>query len=558
MLTHIHIRNFAIIDELDLDLSAGMTALTGETGAGKSIVVDALGLVLGDRADSAVVRHGAAKADISVSVDLTDLPAAREWLAANDLEADDECLLRRVISHDGRSRIYINGSPSTLQLVRDLGNLLVDIHGQHEHQSLLRRDMQRELLDDFAGNGKLRRAVADAFGRWKALRERLDSLTLAGDERQSRVELLRFQVGEFEALDLQPDEYEALSEEHQRLAHAGRLLEAAEQGYAALYDAEEQSIHSLLGHQIHDLTEAAGLDTALKEPLELITSAQIQLHEAADALRHYADGMDLDPERLAFVDERLGLLHDLARKHRVAPQELTAHFEQLAAELAELEGDSYDVEALERDLATAALAYREAAEQLRDSRIKAARELNQGVTEAMQGLGMEGGHFEIAVSPDDDDRFAAHGLDDVEFQVSANPGQPIQPLAKVASGGELSRISLAIQMIAARSVTVPTMVYDEVDTGIGGAVAEVVGRQLRRLGESRQVLCVTHLPQVAAQAHHHLQVAKRKGRDTTQTRIESLRDTQRIEEIARMLGGVELTEQTLAHAEEMIERAQAG
>lgn len=558
MLTHIHIRNFAIIDELDLDLSAGMTALTGETGAGKSIVVDALGLVLGDRADSAVVRHGAAKADISVTFDVSALSAAREWLEQNDLEADDECLLRRVVSHDGRSKIYINGSPSTLQLVRELGNRLVDIHGQHEHQSLLRREMQRELLDDFADNKALRAAVSDAYTRWKALRERLDSLALAGDERQARVELLRFQVGELDALDLRSDEYDAISEEHQRLAHAGRLLEIAETGYAALYDAEEQSIHSLLGHQIHDLGEAAELDPALREPLELLNSAQIQLREAADALRHYADGMDLDPERLAFLDERLGLMHDLARKHRIKPEELPAHHERLSAELAELEGDAFDVEAIEADLGKADSDYQDAAEKLRTSRIKAARELNQGVTEAMQGLGMEGGHFEIAVSPHDDERYAAHGMDDIEFQVSANPGQPIQPLAKVASGGELSRISLAIQMIAARSVTVPTLVYDEVDTGIGGAVAEVVGRQLRRLGETRQVLCVTHLPQVAAQAHHHLQVAKKKGRDTTQTRIETLQDTQRIEEIARMLGGVELTEQTLAHAEEMIQRAQAG
>lgn len=558
MLTHIHIRNFAIIDELDLDLSGGMTALTGETGAGKSIVVDALGLVLGDRADSAVVRHGAAKADISVSVDLCELPAARQWLEDNDLDAEDECLLRRVVSHDGRSKIYINGSPSTLQLVRELGNLLVDIHGQHEHQSLLRREMQRELLDDYADNTRLRAAVAQAYSHWKGLRERLDSLTLAGDERQARVELLRFQVGELEALDLRDGEYQELSEEHQRLAHAGRLLELAEGSYTALYDAEEQSIHSLLGHQLHDLGEAAELDPSLKEPLELINSAQIQLREAADALRHYADAMDLDPERLAFLDERLGLMHDLARKHRVPPEELPALHQRLAEELAELEGDAFDVETLEAELTKAENAYRDAAEKLRSSRIKAARQLNKGVTDAMQDLGMEGGHFEIAVSPDDNDRFAPHGLDDIEFQVSANPGQPIQPLARVASGGELSRISLAIQMIAARSVTVPTLVYDEVDTGIGGAVAEVVGRQLRRLGETRQVLCVTHLPQVAAQAHHHLQVAKRKGRDTTQTRIEALEQAQRVEEIARMLGGVELTEQTLAHAEEMIQRAQAG
>jgi len=557
MLTHIHIRNFAIIDELDLDLADGMTALTGETGAGKSIVVDALGLALGDRADSAVVRHGAAKAEISASFDIAALPAARAWLDDNDLEAEDECLLRRVIAHDGRSKIYINGSPSTLQLVRELGNHLVDIHGQHEHQSLLRRDLQRALLDDYAGNDTLRTQVAESYGRWKSLRTRLDSLTLAGDERQARVELLRFQVRELEALKLEADEYEQLSEEHARLAHAGRLLETAEQGYAALYDADEQSLHTLLGHQLHALAEAAGLDPALKEPLELVNSAQIQLREAADALRHYADALDLDPERLAFVDERLGLIHDLARKHRVRPEELGAHYQRLAEELAELDGQGYDIEALERDLASAESAYREAAEKLRASRIKAARELNKGVTEAMQGLGMEGGHFEIAVSPDEE-RYAAHGLDEVEFQVSANPGQPIQALAKVASGGELSRISLAIQMIAARSVTVPTLIYDEVDTGIGGAVAEVVGRQLRRLGKDRQVLCVTHLPQVAAQAHHHLQVAKRKGRDSTQTRIETLRDSRRIEEIARMLGGVELTAQTLAHAEEMIQRASAG
>ena len=556
MLTHIHIRNFAIIDELDLDLADGMTALTGETGAGKSIVVDALGLVLGDRADSSVVRHGAAKADIAATFDISKLEAARDWLDANDLEGEDECLLRRVISHDGRSKLYINGSPATLQTVRELGNLLVDIHGQHEHQSLLRRDAQRELLDDFAGNEKLLEETAGRFRRWQELDQRLAALSTQGDERRARIELLRFQVGELDALKLQPNEYAELSEEHERLAHGGRLLEIGEEGYNTLYEAEEQSIHSLLAHQIHNLEEATALDPSLKETLELLKSAQIQVREAADALRHYADALDLDPERLDYVDERLGLMHSLARKHRIKPEELPARFQQLSEELTELDGDAFDVDAIQRDLAAADKAYREVAEKLRARRIAAARELNKGVTEAMQGLGMEGGHFEIAVTPDEGERYSLHGLDDVEFQVSANPGQPIQPLAKVASGGELSRISLAIQMIAARSVTVPTLIYDEVDTGIGGAVAEVVGRQLRRLGVSRQVLCVTHLPQVAAQAHHHLQVAKKKGRDSTQTRIAVLKDDQRIEEIARMLGGVELTEQTLAHAEEMIQRAQ--
>lgn len=558
MLTHIHIRDFAIIEELALDLQPGMSALTGETGAGKSILVDALGLVLGDRADSAAVRHGASRAEISATFDLGQVRRAVDWLIDHDLDAGDECILRRVISRDGRSKAYVNGSPATLQDLKELGEMLVDLHGQHEHQSLLHRDVQRELLDAFADNGARLTRVAEAYRRWRSLHERLQTLTAQGGEREARVELLRFQVQELAALALKPGEVEELNEEHARLAHAGRLLEVVQVAHQVLYEAEDQSVDSLLAHQVHAIEGVVEHDPALRGPLELLASAQIQLREAADELQRYAERLDLDPARLQWVEQRLAEAHDLARKHRVEPAELPVHLERLQEELTSLDGAAHDLGALQAELATSERAYQEACAELSKARMQAARRLNQVVTAAMQGLGMEGGHLEIAVTPAEDERYSPTGLDQVEFQVSANPGQPVQPLAKVASGGELSRIALAIQMIGARRVTIPTLVFDEVDAGIGGAVAEVVGRQLRTLGADHQVLCVTHLPQVAAQAHHHYQVTKQKGRDSTRTGIVALSADRRVQEIARMLGGVELTAQTLAHAQDMIARAQAG
>lgn len=556
MITHIHIRDFAVIDGLELELRDGLSALTGETGAGKSILVDALGLVLGDRADSSVVRHGAAKTQISVTFDISQHGPATQWLSEHDLESAGECIIRRVITRDGRSKIYINGSPTTLQMVKALGEMLVDIHGQHEHQSLMRKEAQRELLDNYAGNLAELETLAGVYREWKTLSERITSLSSQGREREARIELLRFQVEELQTLDLGANEINTLEEEHARLAHAGRLLETTEAVHNALYDDDEAAAYAQLGRQIQALQGVAELDPVLRMPLELLTNAQIQLQEAATELRHYTDRVELDPERLRWVEERLSAIHDLARKHRVDVEQLRETQQQLETELSDLDGTDYDLDALRAKQEKAAAAFLKSATKVRKRRFAAARELNQGVTQAMQHLGMEGGHFEICVT-EEDERFTVHGLDQIEFQVSANPGQPVQALSKVASGGELSRISLAIHLLAARGVSIPTLVFDEADTGIGGGVAEAVGRQLRQLGQSRQVLCVTHLPQVAAQAHQHYQVAKRKEKDSTRTFIASLNQNSRIEEIARMLGGLELTDQTLAHAAEMIEHAQS-
>lgn len=552
MLTHIHIRDFAIIETLDLELHAGMTALTGETGAGKSILLDAIGLVLGDKADSNTVRHGADKADLTLSVDITQTPFARDWLETQGMEhEDDTCILRRVITAQGKSRAWINGSPANLTQLRELGEQLVDIHGQHEHQSLMKKDAQRHLLDGFAGNDSLLEHTRNAWQAWKKLHERVTALSQQNQQHQERVELLRFQAHELEALALQADEPEQLDEELNRLANAEQLRATAEQGYAQLYD-NEPSLYAILGRLMHDLAQQAQLDNRLEPPLELLTSAQIQVQEASVQLRDYAESLDIDPTRLQAVENRIADIRSFARKYRTDPRLLPEKLLSIQTELAQLGGDDYDLETLEKQCQAAADHYRKQASNLSKARIKAAQQLSAGVTKAMQQLGMQGGQFTITVNSETQTAFQASGMDNIEFTVSANPGQPLKSLMKVASGGELSRISLAIQMIAAQKVTLPALIFDEVDTGIGGGIAEVVGKQLRALGTNRQVLCVTHLPQVASQAHQHYKVTKIKGKQHTSTGIEQLSHALRIEEIARMIGGVEITPATRALAEEML------
>ncbi|MDD3517944.1 MAG: DNA repair protein RecN [Chromatiales bacterium] len=550
MITHIHIRDFAIIEELELDLAAGMSVLTGETGAGKSILIDAIGLVLGDRADATNVRHGAERAEIGVWLEVTARPEVQAWLAEQDLAAEDECMLRRVIGRDGRSRGFINGRAVTLQAMKELGEMLVDIHGQHEHQSLMRRDVQRQLLDEHAGNETLLSETAALFRHWQDLQQRADVLAAAGSEREARLEWLQFQTRELQALDLGADEWGTLEAEHARLSHAGQLAQTAAATCVAL-DGDETAIDSVLARVLHELETAERLDAALSEPLDLLRQAQIQMREAKDGLQRYAERLELDPEHLERIDRRIAAAHDLARKHRVRPEELPELRERLEAELADLEGGGTDLEALLAEIERLRQAYFRTAERLSESRRKAAAALGKAVTQTMQELGMQGGRFELAMDRPADERASAHGLDQIEFRVSANPGQPPQALARVASGGELSRIALAIQVILSRGKGIPTLIFDEVDSGVGGAVAEVVGRQLKALGAMRQVLCVTHLPQVAAQADHHLRVQKIKHEQRTQTAIEILDEQARVEELARMLGGVEITRHTLAHAREM-------
>ena len=558
MLSHIHIRNLAIVDEIDVELDAGMTALTGETGAGKSILVDALGLALGDRADSSVIRHGCDRAEISAGFEIGDHPVVTAWLTERELDLDGECQLRRVISRAGRSRGYINGQPAPVQSLRELGEMLVDIHGQHEHQSLLRSSVQRQLLDDFGVHHALLAKVADLHRDRQAAREALDAALASDADRDARLDLLRYQLQELDALGLSAEDIGAIDEEHARLANAGRLLDTSRQGLARLDADDGGAAYSLINHTLEELTELAAVDSTLEDSTRLLNEASILLQECIDSLRAYTDRLELDPERLQWLEERIGILQDLARKHRCQPEELPTVRETMQRELDDLEHADQHREALAARLAELEERYRETAAKLSSRRRRAATRFSRKITGAMQTLGMSGGLFEAAVLPRADDACSAHGMDSIEFRVSANKGQPVQALSRVASGGELSRISLSIQVISAGSDITPTMIFDEVDTGIGGGVAEIVGQKLRALGADRQVLCVTHLPQVAALANHQLQVSKLAGEDTTHTRIRPLDETERVDEIARMLGGVKITRQTREHALEMLGLAQGG
>ncbi len=555
MLRTIHIRHLAVVDELNLELDRGMTVLTGETGAGKSILLDALGLALGDRADSGVIRSGADRAEIGAEFLIDERDDAAQWLREHDLDDEGQCLLRRTVGRDGRSRGFINGRPVPMQSLRELGERLVDIHGQHAHQSLLRSGAQREALDAYAGHPALLTTVAEEYRRWRELRQRLDELQASHAQREDRLELLRYQVDELRALALAEDELQRLVEEHDRLANLNQLREGSQSVLAALSDDEQGALADGLEHIAAELERLQGYDAALGEVVQMVREAAVQASEAGHELRRYVEGLNLDPQRLEEVDQRLGLIHDLARKHQVKAEALIAHGEALESELAELEGAGVALEETTAALAACEAAYAAAAQELGASRRRAAKRLSRAVTENMQRLGMAEGRFEIALT--EQEGFSAQGGERVAFLVSANPGQPPQPLAKVASGGELARISLAIQVITVSTGHIPTLIFDEVDVGIGGGIAEIVGRLLRRLGEERQVLCVTHQPQVASLAHQHLLVSKRSDRRSTVSQVAPLQGEDRVAEVARMLGGLEMTEQTLSHAREMIERGQA-
>ncbi|MGD8407597.1 MAG: DNA repair protein RecN [Thiohalophilus sp.] len=557
MLTHIHIWNFAIVEKLDLAVDSGLTVFTGETGAGKSILLDALSLALGDRADSAVIRHGAEKAEISVTFSTGDAPEAEAWLAERELDSEHECIIRRTISSTGPSKAFINGKPTPIQSLRELGEMLVDLHGQHEHQSLLKRDIQCQLLDDYAGHQTLLQQLRDCYQRWQEHKNQLDALQKASSERDARLELLRFQVNELEALALGEEEPAELDQEHKRLANASQLLETSERVSQMLQDNDDTNAAQLLGQCANELQQLAETDEQLRSVAELLDSALIQVREAGSELRHYLDGLELDPGRLSWVEQRLSDLHALARKHHVSPEELPGVLPELQQQLDTLEDADVQLGQLQQALEAAENEYRQLAEQLSAGRKQAAGRLAEQVSNSMQTLGMEGGRFDVELEPRQDG-FSPNGLERVEFVVSANPGQPLRPLSRVASGGELSRISLAIQVITAQDTRIPTLIFDEVDVGIGGRVAEIVGLQLRELAEHRQVICVTHLPQVAALGAHHFQVSKRAASDVTISEIVELSNEQRVDEVARMLGGIEITEQTLSHAREMIDRAQAG
>jgi DNA repair protein RecN (Recombination protein N) len=556
MLTHIHVRNLAIVDEIEVELTAGMTTLTGETGAGKSILVDALGLVLGDRADSSVVRHGCERAEISAGFHIQDHPAVRQWLSEQELDRDGECQLRRIINREGRTRGYINGQAVPMLSLRELGEQLVDIHGQHEHQSLLRSGVQRQLLDAFGAHQALLDRLANLYDEWNTAKAELQGLFGNDAERDARLDLLRYQRQELESLGLDRDDIKNIDEEHARQANAGRLLESSRQGLERLDAEEGPSASSLLNQTLDEIGALATLDSELQETVQLLGEAAVLIKEGTDSLRQYAERLDIDPQRLQWLEQRIGILHDLARKHRCNPEDLPAVEAGIRKELDSIEHADEHREALQARLAALQQQYLDCAGQLTAKRTRSAKAFSKKITDAMQTLGMAGGVFSVRVNPRAGNAFGPCGMDDIEFMVSANKGQPAQPMSKVASGGELSRISLSIQVISASSDTIPTLIFDEVDSGIGGGVAEIVGQKLRALGTERQVLCVTHLPQVAALAHQQLQVSKLSGKDTTRTRIRTLNEAERVDELARMLGGVRITHQTREHAREMLLQGQ--
>jgi DNA repair protein RecN (Recombination protein N) len=556
MLTQIHIRDLAIVSSLELELGTGLTVLTGETGAGKSILIDALGLALGERADNSMIRSGCDKTEITAVFKIAGLPEIGNWLREQALDSGDECILRRVLVQSGSSRAFINGSPVTIKSLQSLGDLLVDIHGQHAHQSLLHRNHQRELLDAYANHPELLRQVEQLFHRWRETEERLEQLRSESADRSEKLELLRYQVKELAELELRPQELGELDEEHKKLSNADRLQEGCAQLLAQLYD-DEGSLQSRLAHAVGELTEMTSADAALGEVREMVENASIQVQEAAHALRHYLDRVESNPARLEEVETRLSDIHDLSRKHRCKAGDLPQLLVEMQHSLEALENADQSLAALEQEVATLHSDYLATANALDDKRRSAAGKLEKEVTDGMQSLGMPGGDFAIAIESLPEEKATASGLNRIEFQVSANPGQPLKPLVKVASGGELSRISLAIQVATASCSGIPILIFDEVDVGIGGGIAEIVGKLLRQLGKFRQVLCVTHLPQVAAQGHHHLQVSKSGNGSAIQTGISALDGETRVQEIARMLGGVEITEQTLAHAAEMVGNSQA-
>jgi DNA repair protein RecN (Recombination protein N) len=554
MLTHLQIRDFAIIDLIELEVRAGLTVLTGETGAGKSIVVDALSLLAGGKGGAEVVRAGAERAELSATFDISESPKAlREVLTEQSVEAEDELTVRRVVSADGRSRGYLNGVSVPLQLLRDVGALIVDIHGQHEFQSLTRASAQRELLDDFGKNIELADAVRESYKTWVGYVHRTAELEGKARDRDSRIELLRFQVGELKALGLQEGEVAQLTEERTRHSNRGRLAEAAQAAVGLLYDADEGNAHATASRALAGIKTLSSVDPRLAKVVPMVDEATIQIREAARELSRYLETLDIDPARQEEVERRLAAIEELGRKHRIPGSELAGRAAALEKELAELDSADNDINALKKQQAEALEIYRRLATQLSASRQTAARALSKDITARMQTLGMAGGRFLIDITQPTGEP-AAQGFDAVEFRVTANPGQPLRPLAKVASGGELARLSLAVQ-VACSAKDARCMVFDEVDSGIGGAVAEIVGRDLKALGFSGQAICVTHLPQVASQGHHHLRVAKLTDGKTTRTTISELTMDERAEELARMLGGLEVTGKAREHAREMLHLA---
>ena len=550
MLRTLSIRDFVIVEQLDLEFQPGFTVLTGETGAGKSILIDALAAVLGERAEVGLVREGTDKAEVSAEFAVDRSSGLAAYLRENDLAGDEgECLLRRVIETSGRSRAYVNGRPATVQQLKDIGEHLVDIHGQHAHQSLLRSASQRDLVDGYAGAAELAAQVAEAYRSWQDIRRQLVALETNAQALEAEREQLDWQAKELEALAFRAEEWDELQAEYKRLAHAASLIEAVQFGLDVLSEAEMSTLTAVASVQSR-LQGIVDFDPKIKEILDVLEPAQIQLQETVYGLRHYQQRLELDPQRLREVEARLDAVHTAARKFKLQIADIPERLQQIKTRLAELAA-GFDADALRQREAQAQKAYKNAAVKLSSSRQKGATDLAKRVTASMQSLAMAGGAFEISLNALAEGN--AHGLEQIEFLVAGHAGATPRPLAKVASGGELSRISLAIQTVTSQVAAVPTLIFDEVDAGIGGRVAEIAGLMLKVLGRKHQVMCVTHLPQVAAAGDHQWRVSKAAANGKTVSAVTVLKRDARVEEIARMLGGVKITETTRKHAAEMLD-----
>lgn len=560
MLTNITIKNYIIIDLLELDFSEGLTALTGETGAGKSILLGALGLVLGDRADTGTIKQDSDFSEIVAEFNIQNSPGIIQWLEQQDLDAATdglfECNLRRRITKDGRSRAHVNGTPVNLSVLRELSEMLIDIHGQHEHQSLMRPTAQRQLLDDYANHPELLKQISETYHALKKAQNTLEQLEANRAERADRLSLLNFQAGELNALALEKNEYQELGEQHKRLANSEQLILSTRSALDSFQDNENYSIQSELARALSSLQDCNEIDENITVSVKLFEEAQIQIDEGISELRNYASTLNTDSAQLQSVETRIQTILDIARKHHVNPESLDELHQKLLSDLDGIEHADEKLDDLNIQITELKELYDSLSIILNKNRNTAAKTLNKKITAAMQTLGMKGGKFLININPIEN-RLSNHGSDKIEFTVSANVGNNCKPLTKVASGGELARISLAIQIITKSQNTIHTLIFDEVDSGVGGGIAEIVGQHLRKLGSTNQVICITHLPQVASQAHHHLKVHKTSEKESTNAYVNSLNKVQRIEEIARMLSGVDVTKQSLANAEEMIERVEA-
>ena len=555
MLLSITINNYTLVDTLEIEFSSGTTAITGETGAGKSLILDALSMALGDRADSSTIRQGKDRAQITASFDISTIPEAKIWLDNHDITADDECILRRIYTTEGRSRGYINGQPCTMQQLQQLGDLLVDLHSQHEHQSLLRRNTHRKLLDEFNASTELAVKVAEYFHDWQGAAKTLQDLAERSDELNARRELLEFQVKELQEFNLEPSYLQQLELEQQNLANAEQIIQDSQKLLAISDQGEAFNLRDGFNQSLSILSQLKHKPEALEEAEQLLQSGLIQVDEAVRCIEQHIDRFEANPQRLQHIEDELGLIFQLARKHRVDSHQLDEKLEELVLELKQLTAGDQNLEALKQQVDEFAAKYKKAATKLSLIRQQGAVKMSQGINQQLQQLSMQGAELLIQLTPLDNSNYKSYGLEDIELMISTNPGQAHKPLAKVASGGELSRVSLAIQVVAAANSSIPTLVFDEVDVGIGGSTADIVGKLLKRLGDRGQVISVTHQPQVAAHAHQHYVVSKVTADSSAESTIVNLNKTQRIEELARMLGGAKVTNQTLSHASELFDLA---